>query len=106
MAWQVPPTWTAGQTIPASNLNIIRDDLLETAVAKATTSGRWFIATGTNSIAERAINQAEILTQQTTATTGSYVDLATVGPTVSSVATGTAAMIFVGCQMFSSTTAN
>lgn len=103
MTWQTPPTWTAGQTIPASNLNIIRDDLLETAPGKATVAGRIFVSTGPNSIAQRQIASAFVAAGETTAAT-SFTNLATAGPTVSNITTGTLALISVNSQANNSNT--
>lgn len=100
MTWQTPPTWTPGQTIPSSNLNVIRDCLLETAPAKATVSGRIFVSSGVNSIVQRQIAEAQVLTQETTGST-SYTDLTTTGPSVT-VTTGTLAQVSIQAQMFNS----
>jgi hypothetical protein len=56
----------SGQTIPASNLNIIRDDLLETAPAKATAAGRHFVGAGVNTIQERVSTLAFVNALETT----------------------------------------
>lgn len=71
----------------------VRDNLLETMPGKATTAGRWFVATGTNAIAERAISSAVVNTSETTTST-SYTDLTTSGPAVT-VTTGTQALVFI-----------
>jgi len=103
MAWTVPPTAVAGALLTASQWNAgVRDNLLETAPAKATLSGRIFVSTGANSIAQRSIVSDKITAQQNTAS-GSYVNLGTVGATVT-VTTGTLAQVHHGCQLFSSTT--
>ena len=103
MAWSTPPTWTAGQTIPASNLNIIRDDLLETAPAKATAANRHFSTLGGNSIVEREIKQDFISTGGTVTST-SFANPATggTGPTVT-ITTGTLAIVNVQAQMSNTT---
>lgn len=55
MAWTSPRTWTTGELVTASMMNThVRDNLLETAVSKATTSGRIAYATGANALAENA----------------------------------------------------
>lgn len=98
MAWTTPLTAVSNTALTAAQWNAsVRDNLLETAVAKATTAGRIFVATGTNSIAERAISAQTISTSQTTTST-SYADLATVGPAVA-VTTGTQALCFWEAQM-------
>lgn len=94
MAWTSPMTFTAGTTLTAAQLNThLRDNLLETAPAKATTAGRIFVATGANAIAERAIETATVATNQTTTST-SFTDLATTGPAVT-LTTGTRALVFI-----------
>lgn len=104
MAWTTPLTAVANATLTAAQWNAsVRDNLLETAVAKATTAGRIFVATGTNSIVERAIASQEINTSQTTTST-SYADLATVGPQVT-VTTGTQAVVWWEAQMSNSSSA-
>jgi hypothetical protein len=103
MAWSTPPTWTSGQTIPASNLNIIRDDLLETVPAKATVAGRHFASTAANSIAEREIKQ-DYIAAGGSVTNTSFGNPASggTGPTVT-ITTGVLAIVNVQAQMNNST---
>ena len=82
----------------------VRDNLLETAPAKATTNGRWIVSNDANEIVEREITEGLVLTQETSTRT-TYGNITTTGPTVT-VTTGTLAVVSVSCQMFSSTTAN
>lgn len=101
MAWTTPVTAVAGTLLTAAQWNAsLRDNLLETAPAKATTSGRIFVATGANSIAQREVKQGQVLSQETTGST-SYTDITTVGPSVT-VTTGTLAHVSIQCQMFNS----
>jgi hypothetical protein len=82
MAWSAPPTWTTGQTITAAFLNQLRDNLNETAVAKATTSGSYAVSTAANALSERSIGFDTIATQVSHTNTA-FSDLtASVGPTV------------------------
>lgn len=81
MAWTTPPTWVAGQPITSAFLNALRDNLLETAAAKATTPGSHFVSTGANTLVERIGNRNAVNTSETTTST-SYVDLATPGPSL------------------------
>lgn len=81
MAWTTPPTWTSGQPITSSFLNDLRNNLLETAAAKATTSGSYFAVTGPNALAERIATSQSVLAGETTGST-SYTNLATGGPAV------------------------
>lgn len=71
----------------------IRDNLNETAPAKATTAGTIFVASGANSIAERVPSTNAVTTSESTAST-SYTDVATPGPAVT-VTTGTKAIVAV-----------
>jgi hypothetical protein len=92
-------TAVAGSAFTAADFNtFIRDNLNETAVAKATTAGRIFVSTGLNSLAERAVAVQTNNTQSTTTST-TYDDLsASTGPVVTTV-TGSSAMVFFGAQM-------
>lgn len=54
MVWTVPITFANGDPLTAAQLNIyVRDNLMETAVAKATTAGRIFSAIGVNRLGEQ-----------------------------------------------------
>lgn len=91
-------TAVANAVFTAAEYNsYVRDNLLETMPAKATTAGRWFVATGLNSIAERQIATNTVDTSETTSST-SYTNLTTTGPAVT-VTTGTKAMVFITAQM-------
>lgn len=90
MAWTTPVTAVANAALTASQWNAsVRDNLLETAVAKATTQGRHFVATGVNTIAEQDSQQTSVGTSEGTTST-SYTDLATTGPTVTLAISGRA----------------
>lgn len=94
MTWTSPMTFTANTVLTAAQLNThLRDNLLETAPSKATTATGYFCATGANSIAERIMKSAQVLTAETTASTA-YVDLATLGPAVT-CDTSLTALVFV-----------
>lgn len=55
MAWTAPITFVNGM-LPASQLNqMLRDNMNETAPAKATTAGGYFASSGVNTIAERQV---------------------------------------------------
>jgi hypothetical protein len=87
-------TAVANTVFTAAQFNqFVRDNLNETAPAKATTAGSYFAVSGLNSIAERTPASAIVATSQNTTST-SYVDLATVGPSVS-VTTGPAAVVMI-----------
>lgn len=103
MTWSSPPTAVFQQSPPYTWWNTyVRDNLLETAPGKATTAGYHFASTGPNSIAERAILDSTVNTQETTAST-TYANLATAGPAVA-ITTGPRALSWWGVQMGNSGT--
>lgn len=93
MAWTAPMTAVQNATWTAAEFNAhVRDNLLETMAGKATVGNRIMISTGANAIAERAPSSSTVATAQTMAVaSGTYGDLATVGPAVT-VTTGTRAI--------------
>lgn len=88
MPWTAPATFTDGAVLTAAQLNAIRDNLNETAPAKATASSGYFVATGLNAIAQR-FPAAAYLAGGGSTTSTSLGDLSAggVGPSVS-VTTG------------------
>jgi hypothetical protein len=102
MAWSTPLTAVSNAALTAAQWNAsVRDNLLETAPAKATGAGQLFVSTAANAIAARTPSGTIILTAVTTAST-SYTDLATVGPAVT-VTTGTQAIVIVSGQLSNAT---
>jgi len=98
MSWTAPMTAVAGSVFTAAQFNtFVRDNLNETAVAKATQVSSHFVGNGVNSIVERLAVVSDIATLETTASM-SYTDLATPGPAVTAT-TGTRAMVFIRCAM-------
>ena len=94
MAWSAPMTAVSGATFTAAEFNqYVRDNLNETAPAKATAAGQFFVSTGANAIAARQLNSAVIATSQTTTST-SYTDLATPGPSVTANTSDRALVLF------------
>jgi hypothetical protein len=94
-------TAVAGSVYTAAQFNtFVRDNLNETAPAKATTNGGYFVATALNEIAERVGNRETIADQEATTST-SFDDLATGGPTVT-VTTGSLALVIFGCELTNS----
>ena len=94
MAWSAPMTAVASSVFTAAQFNtFLRDNLNETAPAKATTSGAYFVVSGTNEITERIPATVNTLVSETTTST-SYTDLATAGPAVT-VDTGPNALVLV-----------
>jgi hypothetical protein len=76
----------------------VRDNFLETAPAWATGAGQVIVTAAANTLRSRSAVQSDVQTSQTTMST-SYTDLATAGPTLSGLATGTTALIFVNAFM-------
>ncbi|WP_143589850.1 hypothetical protein [Streptomyces africanus] len=104
MAWTAPMTAIAGSVFTAAQFNqFVRDNLAETAPAKATTPGGYFVTTATNQIAERSGAIATQLTNDSTTST-SYTDLdTTTGPSLT-VATSNCAVVIISASI--SNTAN
>lgn len=106
MAWTAPMTAVAGSVFTAAQFNAsIRDNLAETAPAKATTPGSLFATTATNQIAERIPNAATVLSQDTTTSTSfvSSLDLGSSGPALS-VTTGVNAIVLLSGALQNNTT--
>jgi hypothetical protein len=94
MAWSAPMTAVSNSVFTAAQFNtFIRDNLNETAPAKASTSGAHFAVSGTNEISERISTTTNLLIAETTTST-SYTDLTTIGPAVT-VETGPMALVLV-----------
>jgi hypothetical protein len=90
-------TAVANDIFTASQYNTyVKNNLLETEVAKATTAGGYFVTTAANTIAERQIASDSITTSQGTSS-ASYANLATTGPTVT-VTTGIRAMVWMTAE--------
>lgn len=104
MAWTAPMTAIAGSVFTAAQFNqFVRDNLAETAPAKAATPGGYFVTTATNQIAERSGAVATQLTNDNTTST-SYGDLdATLGPSLT-VTTSNCAVVIISASI--SNTAN
>ena len=96
-------TAVSGSVYTAAQFNtFVRDNLNETAPAKASTVGSYFVTTSLNQISERVGARQTIATSETTIST-SYDDLATVGPTVT-VDTSSLALVIWGCESSNSGT--
>lgn len=101
MAWTSPMTFSSGAVLTAAQLNThLRDNLNETAPAKATAANQLFVSTGTNAIAARTPTEAAIDTSEATAST-SFTALTSPGPSVS-VTTGTKAAVSATVTMSNS----
>jgi hypothetical protein len=91
-------TFTAGSVLTAAQLNQqLRDNMLETSPAKATAGGQIFVSTSANTIEARVPRQSFVSAAQAT-TSAAYGDLATVGPTVANITTGTQAIVIVSAK--------
>ncbi len=103
MGWTDPKLWTNGETLTAQDLNIyLRDNMLETEVAKARTPGALIGTDGANSIVERAWVMATTKTSSIETLAGdnpasAYHDLDTVGPVVT-LETGTTVMAVMSVE--------
>jgi hypothetical protein len=96
MVWNIPKTWVSNEVLTADDLNLyLRDNLNETAPAKATSPGGWFIGAGPNQIVERVPKFAWVTAaEETDGVSSGFNTLATVGPSVT-VTTGSRALIFL-----------
>lgn len=82
MAWSAPLTAVANAAFTAAQFNAsVRDDMLETAPAKATAAGQMFVATAANAIAARLPVASSVSVAENTASTA-YAALTTAGPAV------------------------
>lgn len=106
MAWSAPMTAVAGAVFTAAQFNaFIRDNLSETAPAKATTPSGYFVTSDTNQIAER-VGVANHNNTADTTTSTSYGNLnATTGPSVT-VTTGRSALVIVSCSLSNNSTSS
>jgi len=99
VAWTVPLTAVANAALTYPQWNAsVRDNLLETAPAKASSAGSIFAADGTNSIAQRTVSSDTVDSSEATTST-SYTDLATAGPVVSTITTGPLALLMYAAHM-------
>jgi len=96
MAWTAPMTAVANDVFTAAQFNThVRDNLLETAPAKATGAASVFVSTGPNAIAER-FPTAETQATSGTTTSTSYTTTLSGGTTCdAAVNTGTQAIVMI-----------
>lgn len=99
MTWTAPMTAVAGSVFTAAQFNtFIRDNLGETAPAKATTPGSFFVTSATNQIVERVPNIATAAGSDTTTGT-SYTDLdGGPGPSLT-ITTGVNALVVISTSL-------
>jgi hypothetical protein len=101
MAWTSPMTWTDDTVLCASQLNLhLRDNLLETMVAKTTAASTFVVADNRSHLVERTPGSAEVQTSET-CTSEEYEDLDTVGPSLTRTC-GRAVLLIWGCGMTAS----
>lgn len=103
MSWTTPLTATSNTALTAAQWNAsVRDNLLQTAPALATTAGGMFATTGANAIAQRIPTAAQTSGADVTAFT-SYVDLNGGANPVVTVTCGVAALVSFGALCVNST---
>lgn len=106
MAWTAPMTFTANTILTAAQMNThLRDNLMETAPARAVNPGGYFVTVSENQIAER-LAARQTLTDVATSASTSYADpeAGSVGPQVT-VTTGARALVIWGSEMVRTTDA-
>lgn len=95
-------TAVAGSVFTAAQFNqFVRDNLAETAPAKATTPGSYFTTSATNQIAERVAQTASVNSSEATTSTA-FTDLTTFGPSVT-VSTGVQALVLFSAEINNNT---
>jgi hypothetical protein len=98
MAYSTPLTAVSSTPLTAAQWNAsVRDNILVTPAALATTAGRIFVTTGANAVAERAIASANVSAAET-CTSATHVAIATPGPAVT-LTTGTSAIALCAAQV-------
>jgi hypothetical protein len=105
MAWTTPLTAVANTPLTAAQWNAsVRDNLLMTAPALATTAGQLWVSTGANAGAMRTPTISNIATNESfTPSAAVFGDLATVGPIVGPLTTGTKAIVMYGAYLANAT---
>lgn len=98
MVWTAPMTAVDTAMFSCQEYNLhIRDNLLETAPAKVTAKGQYFVTAGARQVAAYGIGDNFVTTAQTRTST-SFGDLTTVGPTVT-ITTGVSALVWFAVAM-------
>lgn len=96
-------TFVPNSVLTASQLNTyIRDDMMESMPAKATTAGRYFITETRNTIREQSVVSDFVTTTNTSNTASEWIDLGTVGPSVT-VYCQSKALVMLYAQMSTAT---
>lgn len=103
MTWSIPMTAVAGSTFTAAQFNqYVRDNLNETAPAKASAANQWIVSAGSNAVVARTISSVLLSTSEST-TSNTFTDLTTPGPAVTAT-TGTMALVPVSFSIANSST--
>ena len=107
MSWTTPLTAVANASLTAAQWNAsVRDNLLTTAVALATTAGSFFATTAANSIAERIPAANSVVSAAETTTSTSYTATLSGGAGSSgpaqTVTTGPKALVSFHCRQSTS----
>lgn len=89
------PAFTAA-VLTVAQMEILRNNLMETAVAKASLPNQYPVATGVNSLDMRRIQSASVLSTTLNTTSQTYTSAS--GPSVT-LTTGTSALVFVFSQL-------
>jgi hypothetical protein len=93
MAWVTPGTAVTNATYTAAQHNAwVRDNLLETLVAKVTAAGQIGVSTGPNALSARGLGGSRVTGGPQTTSSAAFTDMTTVGPTVT-LTTGTTALV-------------
>jgi hypothetical protein len=104
MAWSTPLTAISGTALTAAHWNAtVRDNLLETAPAKATSAtAAYFAGNGTNKIVQRQISEVAVAASSSSTST-SYSGLSGTGPNLGPITTGTRAMVWIQAEQNNAT---
>jgi hypothetical protein len=100
MAWTAPMTAVDTATFSANEFNThVRDNLLQQGPAKVTATGQYLMTAGFRELV--AWNIEKDFQSGTVSTTNNSYEALSGGPTVT-VTTGSAAMVFFGCNIYNS----
>ncbi len=94
MAWTTPFTAVSGTQYTAAQANALRDNLLETLVAKVTAAGQIGVSTGPNALAARGVAASRVAGGSQTTNSTTFGDLTTTGPSVT-LTTGPSVLVLL-----------
>lgn len=98
MAWVATPTFISGNVLTAAQLNILTGDINETAVAKASAAGQYFVATAANVLVARTA-AFNLYSGGGTDTTNSTSYTGLTGGAAVTVTTGATCIVFHGASL-------